>query len=220
MDERLHTAAELFPKVRVGADIGANHGLLACHLLETEKTQRMLVSDISASALSEARKNIERKGLTGRAILSVGDGFEALSETPDAAAILGMGGKTIIEILSSAPKEKLPPVLILSAHTDQEILRRSVYETSYLINEERLVKSGGRYYVVFRAVAIEGAQVPDERTLFLGPCLMTSSSRDYLQYLNRRVSAYRDHRSPEGQERYGWLKEEINRVRADSEKCT
>ena len=61
MDERLSTAAGLFPTVRIGADIGANHGLLACHLLKTNKAQRMWITDLSADALKQARRMYRSK---------------------------------------------------------------------------------------------------------------------------------------------------------------
>lgn len=217
-DARLETAAALFPEAETGADIGANHGLLACRLLTSDRVRRMWVTDLSADALRQARENISARGLADRARFSVGDGFAALLETVDAAAILGMGGQTIEAILRSAPRERLPGCLIVSAHTEQERARRAMYETGYRITDERLVLSGGRFYVLERAERGSGS-APDERALFLGPCLVRQTGDLYRRYLERRIAAYRPSRSAEGQRRFQWLTEEAQRVAADGSEC-
>ncbi len=220
MDERLSAAAGLFPTVRIGADIGANHGLLACHLLKTNKAQRMWITDLSADALKQARRNVQIQGLTERAAFAVGDGLTALPDPVDAAAILGMGGNTAAEIIESAPDERLPETLIVSTHTEHARVRRSLYRRGYEIHEEVVVYCGGRYYVLERAECSADAQMPDERTLFLGPCLMKTSSSTYRAYLDRKLAAYQPSRSPEGIRCYEWLREEAVRVFADSQSST
>ncbi len=218
MDARLRAALAMFPQVRVGADIGANHGLLACSLLERGRAHRMWVTDLSADALARAKMNIQRRGLTDRVRFAVGDGFSALSEPVQAAAILGMGGETIGGILQSAPEDRLPDCLLCSAHSGQEFLRRRLYETGYLIADERVVCSAGRYYVLHLAQRQPAAlPMPDERALFLGPCLMKQASAEYSGYLQRRLSAYQYNQSESGRQIFLWLQEEAKRIAADSE---
>ncbi len=216
MDERLSAAAEFFPRVAVGADIGANHGYLACRLLSHGKAQRMWLTDLSADALEQARRNVQAQGLTDRARFAVGDGFTVLPERVDAAAILGMGGITAAGILHSAPKDLLPETLVVSSHTEQETVRRALYERGYAITREQVVLSVGRFYVLHLAQQAGQAEVPDERLLFLGPCLVEQNSPVYRAYLERRSGAYRPSRIPEGRKRYEWLREEAARAAADS----
>ena len=213
---RLAAAADLFPIVRTGADIGANHGLLACRLLRSGRARTMWVTDLSADALTAARQNIAAQGFTDQVRFSVGDGFSALGEPVDAAAVLGMGGQTIDGILRTAPPDRLPDQLVLSAHTQQELVRRSLYDTGYGINEERIVLSGSRYYVLIRARRAPGIPVPDGRLLFLGPCLTAQAGPLYRAYLDRRIAAYLPNRSAEGRQKLEWLKEEAQRAAADS----
>ena len=212
MDERLETAAALFPEVYIVADIGANHGLLACYLLETRRAERMWLTDISAKALSRARQNIAARGLQSRTVFAVGDGFAALAEPVEAAAILGMGGQTITCIIKNAPDGNLPAHLVVSSHTDHDVLRRSLYEAGYRLAEERVAQSGGRFYIVASAVRDTEVQMPDERLLFLGPCLIRLNTPAYRTYLQRRLDAYRPSRTPDGKQRYEWLKEEAARA--------
>ena len=214
MDKRLEAAASLFPAVTVGADIGANHGLLACRLLQSQRVQRMWVTDLSADALSQARKNIADAGLADRVTFAVGDGFSALDEPVGAAAILGMGGQTIADIITSAEPGRLPPALVVSGHTDQETVRYVLCKTGYEITGELLVRSAGRFYILTQARLAAAPVLLDDRALFLGPCLTKQTSPDYRAYLRHKLSAYAPSRSEEGHMRYQWLKEEA--ARADS----
>ena len=216
MDERLSAAAALFPPVEVGADIGANHGLLTCHLLATGKAKRMWATDLSTDALGHARRNLRALGLEDRVSFAVGDGFSVITEPVQAAAILGMGGQTAAGIILSAPEDRLPAFLVLSTHTELSVARRSLYERGYEIREEVLVYCGGRYYVLMQAERTPGAQMPDERTLFLGPGLMRLSTETYQAYLRKKLSAYEPSRTPEGIRRCQWLREEAERAAADS----
>ncbi|NLZ88544.1 MAG: SAM-dependent methyltransferase, partial [Clostridiales bacterium] len=56
LDERLSAAVRCFPVCDTGADIGADHGKLACWLLLNNRCNRMIVSDISAKALKRAER--------------------------------------------------------------------------------------------------------------------------------------------------------------------
>ena len=144
MDERLSAAASLFPAVEVGADIGANHGYLACHLLSTKKVRRMWLTDLSPVALDQARRNVQAQGLSDRAAFAVGDGLTVLPEPVEAAAILGMGGNTAARILQNSPEDRLPGSLVVSSHTEQETVRRALYGRGYVISREFIAFSGGR----------------------------------------------------------------------------
>ena len=216
MDARLRTAAELFPVVNTGADIGADHGLLSCYLLRIGRAGHMWLTDLSADALSHARRNIMAQGLLGRASFSVGNGFNALSGHVEAAAVLGMGGATIAGIIGQAPPALLPPALVLSAHTQQTELRRAVYAARYRIDDERIALAGGRYYVLIRAQRDFSAQMPDERLLFLGPSLSRCVFPEYRAYIKQKLAAYKPSRSEEGRQRFTWLQEEAERAGIDS----
>ena len=135
----------------------------------------------------------------------------------EAAAVLGMGGDTLAGILENAPKDRLPPVLVLSSHTDQELVRGALCRRGYELREETVVLSGGRYYIIHLAAKAAIPVSYDERSLFLGPCLMRQNSPQYREYLERKLAAYRPSRSEEGIRRYGWLREEAARAAADSQ---
>lgn len=152
MDERLTLAASLYERCEVGADIGTDHGLLPCHLLEQGICQRMILADISPKALCHAREQVERRGLAGRAQLVCADGLAALTEPVGCVSVTGMGGKTMADMLRAGAPRLHGAALVLSAHTDQEEVRRAVQAIGYHLVEERLCRAAGRFYLVWKAM--------------------------------------------------------------------
>ena len=62
LDERLSMALRLYDRCELGADIGTDHGRLPAALLAAGICQRMILTDISPSALGNARQEMIRLG--------------------------------------------------------------------------------------------------------------------------------------------------------------
>ncbi|MBR4332945.1 MAG: SAM-dependent methyltransferase [Clostridia bacterium] len=210
LDDRLSRAAALFPACAYGADIGADHGRLSCYLLLNGICERMCVADISAPSLQKAMELITGQGLDARADFRVGDGLSVLPQRADAVAILGMGGHTLCGILTAGAENLQGASLILSAHTDVQLLRKTLMELAYRIDREEIAFAAGRFYVVLRAVP--GHESMGERELLLGPRLMESVPEHYKEYLAWRMAIASKKRTEEGRREWTWLKEEYSRV--------
>lgn len=186
LDERLQTAYDLFPECRWAADVGCDHGRLPLHLLASGRCERMIVSDISVSALSKGRALVERYGYGEQAIFCAADGLDCLDRPVEAVSILGMGGETIEMILNKGKDRLRGACLILSGHTELDKIRAAVAGIDYHLAEERLCRAAGRLYVVMRAEP--GAQPMTEKELWLGPCLIREKQPlwpDYLAWRSR-----------------------------------
>ncbi len=186
LDERLLAAAELFPSCRLGADIGTDHGRLPLYLLASGRCERMVVSDISAPALSKARELITRHHFDHRAAFIQADGLDALHEPAQAVSLLGMGGDTMCAILTAAPIRLQGTALILSPHTELYKVREVLHQIGYQIAKESVTRSGGRFYVILQA--LPGDAVYTEKELLLGPCLIKERAplfQDYLLWRQR-----------------------------------
>ena len=151
LDERLTLAAALYPACELGADIGTDHGYLPCHLLETGVCRRMILADVSPKALHRAEAEVARRGLQARARLVCADGLDALTERCDCVSIMGMGGETLAGILLRGRDKLQDAALVLSAHTELPLVRRAVLDLGYHLTREALCRSGGRFYVFWRA---------------------------------------------------------------------
>ena len=211
LDDRLAQALAFFPVCEYGADIGADHGRLSCALLAKGICRRMCVSDISGESLEKARGLLALHGLAQRADFRVGDGLDALPRAAQAVAILGMGGHTLSQILLKGQGRLKGAALVLSAHTQLPLVRRTLMEMEYHIDAEQIAQAGGRFYVVLRA--LPGAERYDQRQLFLGPRLTEGCCAHYRAFLSWRIGVTACMRTADAAQEFAWLKEEEERVR-------
>ena len=65
--------------------------------------------------------------------------------------IAGMGGETIRTVLLSGADKLSGAVLVLSSHTEQPLVRRTLPEIGYHIVQEKLCQAAGRFYIFWRA---------------------------------------------------------------------
>lgn len=162
LDERLSLAAALYVPCNVGADIGTDHGLLPCHLLQTGTCQRMILADVSPKALQHAESEVRRQHLQDRATLVCADGLDALTEKCGCVSIMGMGGETIAGILQRGQSRLHGATLVLSAHTELFMVRQALQDIGYRITREVLCRAAGRFYVFWQAVPGNSTMTQEE----------------------------------------------------------
>lgn len=215
LDARLSLVYDLYPSCSLAADIGTDHGYLPCALLEAGKVSSMILTDISASALSHAAAETARRMLSDRVTLLTGDGLNPVDQVCEAISITGMGGRTIRQILLNGQSKLNGATLILSAHTDLPLLRKSLVEIGYTITAEEICKAASRFYLVFRAVP--GKTEMTDRELRLGSLLFSSSSPclpDYLLHrrkvLERKLKGLLTTTDPEFDDQINIVREDID----------
>lgn len=132
------------------ADIGTDHGLLPIWLVENKTVPFAVASDLREGPASVARKNAAKAGLSERMDVRVGNGLALVSpDEVDDIVIAGMGGETIVEILSAAPwVQDTHYRLILQPMSHAEILREWLYQSGFYTETETLFHDGGRSYVL------------------------------------------------------------------------
>ena len=215
LDERLGAIFDSIDPCQVVADIGADHGKLSLHLLQSKRCGNALVTDISDKALSRAKRLIARHDLTGKAQFFQSDGLSFLDNLdlpPDVAVISGMGGGTVADILLKA--KALPKRVLISPQTEAERVRRALVERGYAVAGEQVVRANGRFYLVIDA-RLQAAPVPSEAALFVGIALFArpeSLVRDYLAWRLKVLSVSQDDRAPQWRQ---WLKEAMNSDNVD-----
>ncbi len=181
---RLELACALYEDCDLAADIGTDHAHLPIALLRSGRCRRMILTDISPDALENARENIARARLTDRVEFRLGDGLRTLGEECGMISILGMGGRTIQQILTEGKEHIRGAGLLLSAHTDLPLVRQAVMDVGYRILSETPCFDAGRFYLMVRA--IPGKETMSPRELRLGKKLFESDSPDLRNYLIRR----------------------------------
>ena len=80
LDARLSLAYDLYDPCELAADIGTDHAHLPAALLQRGRCQHMILTDLSESALRNARDEMIRLRLTDRVSLRRGNGLSPISE--------------------------------------------------------------------------------------------------------------------------------------------
>lgn len=151
------------------ADIGADHGYLAAHLLNGGLSERVIVADISEYALARAVRNLSRYGLDDRARFVRADGLEAIDDPADVIVIAGLGAQTMGEILERGRSRLQGARLLLAPNRDPEVMRLVLARLGYRIECERAALAAGRYYLAIIACPHNHDQLPNDReTIYLG----------------------------------------------------
>ena len=216
-DKRLRAAADWVEPCDIIADIGCDHGRLGAMLLLENRAKHLIASDISEKSLQKARHCLQRHGLTGRAEFHVADGLDALTQKTDTVCILGMGGETLSGILIRGQDKLQGASLVLGAHTNLYIVRKTLQALGYRIQGEQVVRSEGRMYVLLRAVPGTGDEAPYTRQeLMLGPVFLRERPEGWRPWLERRrhylhktVSSLKAAGADPGEKRFMKAQEEL-----------
>ena len=150
LDDRLRCAFEMLRGSAAVADIGSDHGKLTAALLLDGCCRRVIAGDNSPDCLQKTSEIIARYGLQDQAETRLGSGLSILSPGEcDAAAILGMGGELMVELLTASPEaaEGLDR-LVLQPMSGIEELREWLYLNRWQVLSDKLVPLGKRWYQV------------------------------------------------------------------------
>ena len=146
ISKRLKTIGDFVNENDVVADIGADHGLLELYLIAKFRNISLLAIENKEGPFSilesklRAFKNVR---------LSFSDGLTAVDRTINCLIIAGMGGLNIQKILTDKSK-KLTRIkkIIIDAHRDASIARRTLVSLKYEIKSERIVFEQDKFYVI------------------------------------------------------------------------
>ncbi len=143
MTERLREIFSQIPVCKVFADIGCDHGYVAKAMLDGNKCQKVIISDVSAKCLSKAEQLLANYLAQGRAESVVSDGFDKVGEC-DCALIAGMGGEEIVNILKKTTR--LPDSLVLQPMKNADKVRLTAVSLGYKIITDYVFSSGRIFY--------------------------------------------------------------------------
>lgn len=134
-------------------DVGCDHAHVPIYLLQTGGCQTAIGMDVADGPLEIARTNLELSGLSDRCEIRKSDGLAAY--TPGEAQVLviaGMGGILMQRILTEDPeKTKSFSHLVLSPHSEPQLVRSSLRDLGIGIQKEKAVVEDGKYYCVIVA---------------------------------------------------------------------
>lgn len=159
LDNRLKMCADMISGKGIVCDVGTDHALLAAYLITNGKCEKVIASDINEGPLESAGKTVEKYGISGKVELVLSDGLKNVNgEGVSDIVIAGMGGETIVKILSECQFDLNGIRLILQPMTKAEILRKWLADYGYKIVSENGVSEGEKLYTVITASAMPGCE--------------------------------------------------------------
>ena len=199
LQPRLQLLADMVPQGCRLADIGTDHGYLPVWLLQRGRIQSAIAADIGSEPLAHARRTAAEYGVEGLSF-RLCDGLAGIApEEADTVVIAGMGGETIIAILSAAAWTKDGAhTLLLQPMTKTADLRKWLAVNEYRFTEERLVWDKNYLYPALR---VTGGECPQLTELQALTGVLLADDPLYGEYLTQHKEKLR--RAAEGLRRSG-----------------
>ena len=164
------------------ADIGCDHGYLGIHLLKNGIASSVIAADINEGPLQSAMRNSEKFGVRDKMTFYLSDGVQNIPRDFDTLVCAGMGGDTMMSILSAAPwLENDPYRLILQCQSKTPLLRQYLSENGWHIAEESVIRDGRFLYTVMEVIRRPGIVLTPGECYF-PPALLENPSGDLPAY--------------------------------------
>lgn len=189
---RLDAVAGFVPEGASVADIGTDHAYMPIRLAASGKFGRIIACDVAEGPLENARRNIDRFGMTDRIELRLCDGLSGVREDEaDTVTVAGMGGDLIARIIGQCEwLRRGDKTVIMQPMTSAEELRDFLAQSGFEITRERAVREGRRLYPVISARFCGGViPVPDEYR-YIGR-LAVSGGVEEKQYISAQAERLR-----------------------------
>lgn len=165
------------------ADIGCDHGALACKAV-AEKNAYAIAGDISQKSLAKCAALAKKYELTHSMDFRVGDGLSTLkNHEVDTVIICGMGSKEMIHILDSAPY-RYERYLFL-AHNKWHLLRKYCMEHGLTLTYEKLLKDRNHFYFLMEFG--QGKCQLSEKEILLGTDIRSQYYKIFVQTVKNKA---------------------------------
>lgn len=185
VDDRLKAVADSIVECNVLADIGSDHGYLPIFLLQSNKIDRAIVTDINFFPLENSKVGAEKYLVAERCDFRLGGGLEPLRENEaDHITICGMGADTICDILrDNLLVAKSAKMLILQPMTNQVLLAKFLGENGFEMVDVKMVRDRHLFYTIYIAKPNPNVVSEDELSLEFPKVLHEKKDNIYKEYL-------------------------------------
>ena len=189
LGSRLQGIANYVLPNKVFADIGTDHAYLPIYLIKNGIVKKAIAGDYNQGPYEAAQKAVLNYNLAGKIEVRLGNGLTVLAEgEADIVAIAGMGGTTIVEILSAKLNlAQQVQRLILQPMNNAQGVRLWLSQNSFKIVAEDLVLDEGKLYEII--VAEKGIEAIVEEILYeIGSKLWEKKHSLLEQHLNKLLN--------------------------------
>lgn len=182
LSARLKESAKYLKGFNCLVDCGTDHGYLPIYAIKHNLVNKAIASDNKQLPLNNAKKNIELEKLDIETILA--DGLPFLNSEMDVVSILGMGGRLITDILNRANLQYVKR-LILSANSENTVLREFLEEKNFKIISEEFIKDKNKYYQII--ISEPGKMKLSDLEREFGPINIRNNTSVFKEYINKLI---------------------------------
>jgi len=181
ISKRLKEIAKMIDKDKVVFDVGSDHALLPCFLIQHNITKKVYAGDNKKGPLNNAIENIKKHHYEDYIIPVLSDGLEKVNDDVEVVVIAGMGYYTIEHILDNCDISKYD-YLIVQTNSDVNLLRKYISDHHYTIEDERIIYDGF-YYQIIKFSKSYHEKYSDLEIEF-GPILLKNRENIFIDYLS------------------------------------
>ena len=189
---RLQAVANFVPQGSKVGDVGSDHGYLPVYLVENNKVETVIASDINQGPVDNAIEAVTEAGLVDQIEVRLGGGLTPYTMGEiDTATICGMGGLLIKNILlESDTLAKSLKKIILQPMVSQSDLRTWLVTYGYEILEETIVREGSKYYEIFSVKYGKPSDIT-ELQKEIGFSMVNPNNPDSLAWLDYKINKFK-----------------------------
>ena len=136
-------------------DVGTDHGAVPVWFAENGLFRRVAASDVNAGPLERAKSTDGERDALGKIDFYLSDGLKAVPGRFETVVIAGMGGETMVDIISACPWIA-EARLVLQPQSKLAELASWLAGAGFVCEEAVLVEDAGKVYLAFRAQTGEG----------------------------------------------------------------
>ncbi|MFW5889099.1 MAG: tRNA (adenine(22)-N(1))-methyltransferase [Bacillota bacterium] len=186
ISKRLKVASEYLKGFNYLADCGTDHGKLPIFAVEKKYVKKAIASDNKNKPLIQAKQNIAKKGLIGKvnAVFAEGLSYLYVEKDVDVVSVLGLGGRTIVDILNNADLINVKR-LVLSANSQNYQLRSFLENNRWNIISEAFIKENDKYYQII--VAEKGRMQLTELEREFGPFILKEKNNVFKERISKML---------------------------------
>lgn len=186
VNKRIKVLLDLVPNgCKRVIDVGADHGILSYLILENNKSEFVIATDISKKCLDKAEKLLQPYISSDRAVCIVSDGLNGVEDLKnDLTIIAGMGGHEIVKILSNIIDKSTLDRFLLQPMQDADVLRYYLSRNGYTIINDLIIEDKGKFYSVILTKYTGLSQPLDEVECFFGKDCRVDNSEDFIKFVN------------------------------------
>ena len=184
LSPRLLQIAMMVDKNKIVFDVGSDHALLPCFLVENNICPKVYAGEIAEGPFNKVKETIRKNDLEGLVVPVFSDGLAKAADDVDIVVIAGMGYHTIKHILEQCDVSRYQYFLV-QANNNVELLRRYLSEHYYTIEDEKVVYDGFYYQIIRFSADLHDPYTDLE--IRYGPILLKRRDEVFLAFLEDQL---------------------------------